>query len=625
MVRRHDPDVAVIGGSFGGVAAALAAADAGASVLLTETSDWIGGQVTAQGVSALDEHDRTESIAGTRRYEQFRDRVREQYVDQGASTTSASGRPLNPGNCWVSDLCFEPRVGLTVLEEMLAPHVNSGRLTILREHEPVDASIDGETVREVTLASPTSPDVTVRSSFFLDATEWGTLLSITDTSHVTGAEAQADTGERHAVQGKARPNEIQAFTYCFAVEHRPGQDHTIEKPADYERFRTEQPYTFEYEDHRGDIACYRMFEAGPGGEQPFWTYRRLVDTNTVPDADWDLALVNWSGNDYRFANPLTADQDERKRIFSEARRLAMGFLYWLQTDAPRADDRTGFPGLKLRPNVMGTEDGLSKKPYVRESRRIKAKRRVVEQDVAAATTDGARARRFADSVGVAWYGLDLHSCVGNPDKVLHVSTSPFQIPLGALLPINRSNLLPACKNIGTTHLTNGGYRTHPGEWAIGEAAGLLATHCVECEVSPREVRSDDRQLHQFQYRLLKQGVPIAWTLDIGYDHPYFTTSQLLVSAGGLSPSSPRYDRLEIRPSEPLTDTGLIRGIKAGCSLLNRSVQVPDGPDGRNIPNPDRTRKCFDAANVDTPSQDGPPTWADLCAAFSPALERALSG
>jgi NADPH-dependent 2,4-dienoyl-CoA reductase/sulfur reductase-like enzyme len=46
-------EVLIAGGGTGGVAAALAAARAGRSVVLLEETDWIGGQMTAQGVSAL--------------------------------------------------------------------------------------------------------------------------------------------------------------------------------------------------------------------------------------------------------------------------------------------------------------------------------------------------------------------------------------------------------------------------------------------------------------------------------------------------------------------------------------------------------------------------------------------
>ena len=42
-------------------------------------------------------------------------------------------------------------------------------------------------------------------------------------------------------------------------------------------------------------------------------------------------------------------------------------LYWMQTEAPRPDGGTGFPGLRLRPDVMGTADGLAQAPYHRES------------------------------------------------------------------------------------------------------------------------------------------------------------------------------------------------------------------------------------------------------------------
>ena len=43
-------DVLIIGGGTGGVAAALGAAALGKSVIVTEETDWIGGQLTSQAV-----------------------------------------------------------------------------------------------------------------------------------------------------------------------------------------------------------------------------------------------------------------------------------------------------------------------------------------------------------------------------------------------------------------------------------------------------------------------------------------------------------------------------------------------------------------------------------------------
>jgi len=49
-------DVVIAGASFGGVAAALAAAaDPKVKVVLLESSQWVGGQATSQGVTRWDE------------------------------------------------------------------------------------------------------------------------------------------------------------------------------------------------------------------------------------------------------------------------------------------------------------------------------------------------------------------------------------------------------------------------------------------------------------------------------------------------------------------------------------------------------------------------------------------
>ena len=72
------------------------------------------------------------------------------------------------------------------------------------------------------------------------------------------------------------------------------------------------------------------------------------------------------------------------------------------------------------------------------------------------------------------------------------------------------NLLPACKNIGTTHITNGCYRLHPVEWKIGEAVGELVAFCLAKERLPRQVRRDDKLLKEFQAGLVKAGFELEW-------------------------------------------------------------------------------------------------------------------
>jgi len=190
-----------------------------------------------------------------------------------------------------------------------------------------------------------------------------------------------------------------------------------------------------------------------------------------------------------------------------------------RAECPRADGKTGWKGLRLRPDLVGTEDGLAKAPYIRESRRIKAEFTVVEQHVGTearrrhAHQENIVAETFPDSVGVGSYRIDLHPSTGGVNYI-DISSLPFQIPLGALIPRRIENLLPACKNLGTTHITNGCFRLHPVEWAIGEAAGALVAFCQESRLRPSAVRNTPGKLAAFQSRLTAQGVELAWPKDL---------------------------------------------------------------------------------------------------------------
>jgi hypothetical protein len=315
-----------------------------------------------------------------------------------------------------------------------------------------------------------------------------------------------------------------------------------------------------------------MFEVSSAGLPPFWTYRRLVDGSQFDPTGQtrDVVLINWAGNDYHWENVIDRSPADRARILGEARRLSLGFLHWLQTEAPHpSGSRRGYPGLRLLPEVMGTWDGLSKTPYVRESRRIQALQRIVEDDIVAIAPDGtalrgARATAFGDSVGIGWYAMDLHDCVGAPTS-MYAPTRPFQIPLGALVPRRVSNLVAACKNIGTTHLTNGSYRLHPVEWNIGESAGTLAAFCCSQGCTPRQVWENIPLTQALQVRLLRRGIPLAWTVDVPLSHPLHKPAQLLVVSQAIPEQSSRFSTLELQMDDVVSgqeSAGLERALGA---------------------------------------------------------------
>lgn len=525
-------DAVIVGGGTGGCAAALALARNGRHVVMTEETDWIGGQLTQQAVPP-DEHPWIEQFGGTQAYREFRTRVRD-YYQRNYPVTGAAARDahLNPGRGGVSRLCHEPRVALAVLRDMLAPYVSNGRVTLLREHRAVDAHGDGDIVHAVTVRDLRGGrDIVLHAPYIIDATELGDLLPMTGTEYVVGAEAQADTGEMHA-PSEYQPSNHQAFTYCFAMDYLDGEDHTIERPRDYHFWReytpdlapawtgkqlalqATHPITLEPRQYVFDPPR-ESADAASG----LWRYRRIISARNFVGGTFesDICLVNWPMNDYWLGNIMEAPEDEAETHRDRGKQLSLSLLYWLQTEAPRPDGGAGWKGLRLRRDIVGTADGLAKYPYVRESRRIRAEFTVVEEHVGTearmAATGASRedvvAESFHDSVGVGSYRIDLHPSSAG-DNYIDVSSLPFEIPLGALIPQRVENLIPACKNLGVTHITNGCYRLHPVEWNIGESAGMLVAHCLNTGETPRGVRDDEGRLREFQRFITGQGVEIRW-------------------------------------------------------------------------------------------------------------------
>jgi hypothetical protein len=525
MQREVETEILIVGGSLGGVAAALAALRLGRRVILTEETAWIGGQLTAQGVPP-DENpwiDR-EQTGCTASYRALREAIRDYYRRYYPLRAAAAADPfLNPGMGNVSPLCHEASVALAVLQGMLAPYHANERLKLLLHHSAVVAEMDGDLVRAVTVEDlDTGEQTVIRAPYVIDATELGDLLLLAQVEHVTGAESQAQTGEPHALPDEPDPLDQQAVSWCFLLEYHPDADFTISRPETYDFWRdyqapfwpdkqlswtTSDPVTLE--------PVTRPIFTGPTDAvrgDDLWHYRRVLYRAFYPEDVYrsDIIAVNWPQIDY-WLRPLTGVtpvvQAQAKR---EARELSLSMLYWMQTEAPRHDGGVGYSGLRPRGDLLGSTDHLALALYIRESRRIQAEFTVLEQHVGVAARGKLQgAELFADSVGIGSYRIDLHPSYRR--NYIDITNWPHQIPLGALLPLRVDNLLPGCKNLGVTHITNGCYRMHPIEWNIGEAAGALAAYCLTYQVRPRQVRHTPHLLDDFQTLLTdKLGFILAW-------------------------------------------------------------------------------------------------------------------
>jgi len=404
-------------------------------------------------------------------------------------------------------------------------------LILLTNHKIISADTERNRVRSLNAINQLSGKVlTLSAPWFIDATELGELLPLTGTEFVTGTESVKDTGELHAHE-KADPENNQSFTVCFAMDYLDGEDNTIDKPAEYDFWNRHippltPPWSGKLLDLRystpstlipKDLA-FNPLGAETAPLLNLWNYRRIINRNNFLPGTYkgDITVVNWPQNDYMLGNIVTTDPELYRKHVNRAKQLSLSLLYWLQTEAPRPGKGYGWKGLRLRRDIMGTEDGLAKYPYIRESRRIKPVFRVLEEHVGkenrsmvTGIKENIKSASFYDSVGIGYYHIDLHpSCSG--DNYIDFPSLPFQIPLGALIPERVENLIPANKNIGTTHITNGCYRLHPVEWSIGESAGSLIAFSAARSVRPASVRENKVLLEEFRQMIRSQGIETEW-------------------------------------------------------------------------------------------------------------------
>jgi hypothetical protein len=569
-------DVVVVGGGLGGVAAALAATDLGATVLLSEAEDLLGGQLTTQLVACPDEHPLVETVGRTRSWARLRELVRARH----------GGEP-NPGGGWVSRVCATPADFLAGIDELLAPALRSGRLDVRTGHratallgdpqgepqgDPQDEAEVGDGVGGVVLVDAAGRRTVVRARVTLDATETGDLLPLVG-DWVVGSEGATAFEEPHATPEPDAAAE-QSVTWCAALRLEHLAPWSVDPPprpstAAALAHGATGPFSLTLEGWDGSPHVYRFFADGPDGRPPFWSYRRMVrgDGPRVPGSDarvGDVICLNWAGNDHA-GSGLVADP---VRTREQARALTLAFVDWLRTSCPRDDGGTGYHGLALAPDVALSPDGLALAPYVRESRRLRRPDPLTLHDLAP-VVGSERARPHPDAVALVWYHADLHPRVGHPGSV-YSPTAPAQVALHCLVHPSRPDLLAAGKGLAATQVAAAATRVHPAEWAIGEAAGVCAALAVARGTSPAALAADPAGVVLVQRALLRRGAPVAWTTDVLDDDPDVELLQLLLVHGGVG--GDRATTLDLRPDEPV-DPDDHRLLPGAATTLGVPVEV----------------------------------------------------
>jgi len=472
-------DVLIIGGGAGGTSAGIQAARMGAKVTILESTSWLGGMLTAAGVSAIDgNHELPSGIWG-----EFRKALYEYY-----------GGPEKVSTGWVSHTLFEPYVGNEILQKMAdIPNLN---IIYQAKYTGVERSQDKWIVQYIKGGKSQS----IESKILIDATETGELLPLVGADFRLGMDSKNDTGESEAPENAN--SIVQDLTYVAILEDvgtTKGKKGLVKKPKDYN--------TEEFE-----CACKRqggeMFGAVLDCEQML-TYGKLPNNKY---------MINWPncGNDFYLNWPELSVSETAQKI-EAAKAHTLSFIYYIQNDL-------GFRNLRIA-DEFPTKDGLPFIPYHREARRLKGKVFLTTNHL----KNPYEYNFYRTGIAVGDYPIDHHHDK-NPAApeidFIDIRIASYNIPMGVLIPENIPDFLVAEKNISVSNIVNGTTRLQPVVLSIGQAAGTLAAIAAEKSISPDKV-----SIRDVQEELLRHGAYLMPYIDIKPDDIAFAAVQKIGATG----------------------------------------------------------------------------------------------
>jgi hypothetical protein len=417
-------DVIVCGGGPAGTMAAVAAARAGAQVLVVERHPFLGGSSTAALVHPwLTFHNK--------RGEQVLAGLGQELVERLQVLGGALGH-LRDSIGFVHSLTpFDPDLTKRVMQEML---LESGA-QILTGTLIHDVESENGVVSAVRVANKSGLS-RLEAPLFVDCT------GDADVAFRAGAPMQSSRAD-----GRLATQPMTMNLRLSGVDWEPVRRFVLENPGEFHHetlfddLRRGEPLTAV----SGYFSLWREKAAHlnvPRDRLLFFSGVRpdecYVNTSRVTQLDgtnaWDLSQAELEG-----------------------RRQAYAIAEWLREHVG------GFEASFV--SCVPTQIG------VRETRRILGDRLLNQGDVVGGS-------KFPDAIARSAYPVDIHAPTGEGLVTSEAPDDWYEIPFGCLLPQGLENVAVAGRCISATHEGHASTRLTPTCFAMGEAAGTAAAMCA---------------------------------------------------------------------------------------------------------------------------------------------------
>ena len=517
--------VLIIGGGTGGTAAGIQAARLGAKTIIIEPSTWLGGMISAAGVSATDGNHKLASGL----WKEFRDKIYKVY---------GSAKAVETG--WVSNTLFEPHVADSIFKTMAAAEKN---LSVLYKWQFENALVKEKKIIGASFKNEQASSFIITADVVIDATEMGDVIANAKVPFDVGMEAENITGEKVGIT--ATNGIVQDLTYVAILkDYGAAKDCTIVKPVGY------NPLEF-------DGACTDYY-IDKTKEAPTVDAKKMLDYAKLPHYKY---MLNWpkKGND-TYLNVVALNPEQRNIELEKAKQTTLRFIYFIQ-------QQLGFKNLGLADDEFPTKDKLSLIPYYREGRRVKGLVRFTINNIAQ-PYQGDPLYRTGISVGD--YPIDHHHKKNEaaPQHLEFFAVPSYNIPLGTLIPENFDGLIVAEKGISVSNVVNGTTRLQPVVMLTGQAAGTLAALSVLQKIQPRNV-----PVRLVQNKLLNAGAYIMPYIDATSEHSYFKAIQKIGATGILKGTGIPFkwaNQTWFYPDSTITVNEFVNGLSSFTSKIYKT-------------------------------------------------------
>ena len=541
-----DYDVAVIGGTPAGIAAAIAAGRTGKTVILIEQSPVLGGMLSS-GVIRLDDL-YVESNSGV--MEEFRQRVkvyhRTELAEDPLVKAHLTRDPRFPWNV-AEGRAWQPHTAARIYAEIVA---EVGAITTRFNEVAVDVEMKGNRVTGVITQDRDNQGKLGKKQAYnakviIDATYEADLAAFANVPFRIGREGRSGE-EPHA--GRIYTNFFRSVPGTLKA--------TILPESTGEADDRSQAFTYRLtgKDYGRPDHPYRIKEPPPNYDST--KYRWNSNSKPIiPNRKFDLLGISWGGDLTGYGTRwVLADWEERVIIERIFRNYDLGWLYYIQTEG-------GSPNIGIPDDEFMDNNNLPYRLYVRQGRRIDGRYTLKESDIHKDLRgNGLRGPLNSNSVAIGVYGIDAHNVQGPTSRkeprsgegaaegTLHLFdvTGPYQIPYGVMVPKqHRGILFPV--GISSTHVAMCTVRMEPVWSSLGQAAGVAAALAID-----HDMELGDLPVSQIQDELVKQGCVLFFYTDLPKDVPAFEAVQKLSLLGAVANNDP--DRFHSDgPSASLTD------------------------------------------------------------------------